>query len=230
MFSFLTSLSLILQPEPAPPPASVPKQAPAAPLTLEQTGDIRCAAAFAIVAGQQQRGVASALAYPTMEPRGRTFFADLGERLVATTGRNREDVRALIVDEVKAFQASAIESKDPNATIDAIMTPCLMRLEAAVPPPPQPSLPQCAAIMALAYDEVFAREGLSSTAKDLKTLATVLESRARAKLREEGNSGNESDIILGTLKAQLADEAVTLEAEGKSPNLDYEYCFELAEP
>lgn len=200
------------------------------PLSLEQKGDIRCAAAFAIIAGQQERGVASALAYPGMEPRGREFFIDLGAALVADTGRSKEMVRALLVEQVVAFQDAAKRSKDPDSTIDAVMTPCLMRLDAEVPPPPPPSLPQCAAILSLAYDEVFAREGLSSTARDLKTLAMVLDSRARDSLRAEGKSGTEIDVTLGTLKAQIAAEAAALEAKGKSPNLDYETCFELAKP
>lgn len=200
------------------------------PLTLEQRGDIRCAAAFAIVALEQQRGVASALAYPNMEPRGRTFFGQVGSNLVAETGRPREEIRAVLVAEFTAFQQAAAANNDPDATIDAIMPACLIRLDAEVPPPPAPSLPQCAAILALAYDEVYAREGLSSTAKDLKTLATVLDNRARGQLREKGQSGSEIDVILGTLKAQLASEAEALAEQGKSPNLDYEYCFELAEP
>ncbi|MEM1133909.1 MAG: hypothetical protein AAGH53_13330 [Pseudomonadota bacterium] len=201
-----------------------------APLTLEQKTDVRCAAAFAIIAVQQQRGVPSSASYPSMEPRGREFFVDVGARLIEDTGRSREQVQALFTAEAEAFQKAARDENDPNSAVDRIMTPCLLRLDAEVPRPPPPSLPQCAAIMALAYDEVFAEEGLSPRARDLKTLATVLDNRARTKLRAEGKSGTEADVILGTLKAQLADEASALEAQGKSPNYDYESCYKLAEP
>ena len=51
-------------------------------------------------------------------------------------------------------------------------------------------------MLQIAYEEVHDREGLSKTAQDLKTLATVLDSRARDKMRAEGLSGQESDILL----------------------------------
>ncbi|WP_438728185.1 hypothetical protein ACR9YC_12590 [Parasphingorhabdus sp. DH2-15] len=207
-----------------------PEFAPSLQLSLEQKADVKCAVAFAIVAGGQERGEASALAYPLLGERGRTFFADLGQRLIKDLDATPQQVQLVLESEARALQEDALETNDPNGTVDAIMEPCLSRLDAVIPPPPEPSLPECAAIMELAYDEVFAREGLSPTARDLKTLASVLDSRARDELRAEGKSGNEIDIALSATKAAFAAEVLALEAEGKSPNLDYDYCFELAKP
>ncbi|WOE75666.1 hypothetical protein [Alterisphingorhabdus coralli] len=226
--SIILPITMLVQPAAASEEPSATTEI--APLTLEQKTDVRCAAAFATIAVQQQRGVPSSASYPSMEPRGREFFVDVGARLIEETGRSREQVQALFTAEAEVFQKAARDKDDPNSAVDAIMTPCLFRLDAEVPRPPPPSLPQCAAIMALAYEEVFAEEGLSPRARDLKTLATVLDNRARTKLRAEGNSGTEADVILGTLKAKLAEEASALEAQGKSPNYDYEACYELAEP
>jgi hypothetical protein len=199
-------------------------------LSLQQKADVRCAVAFAIVAGGQERGEASSLAYPLLGARGRTFFADLGQKLIKDLKATPQQVQLLLESEARAFQIAAQETNDPNGTVDAVMEPCLSRLDAVVPPPPKPSLPECAAILGLAYDEVFAREGLSPTARDLKTLASVLDSRARDQLRAEGKTGNDIDFTLDAVKNAIAADAAALEAEGKSPNLDYDYCFELAKP
>lgn len=209
---------------------ALPEIASSLKLSLQQKADVKCAVAFAIVAGGQERGEASALAYPLLAARGRTFFADLGQRLIKDLNTTPQKVQLLLENEARAFQNAAKETNDPNGTVDAIMPPCLSRLDAVVPPPPKPSLPECAAILGLAYDEVFAREGLSPTARDLKTLASVLDSRARDELRAGGKSGNEIDVALDTIKNVIAADAAALEKQGKSPNIDYDYCFELAKP
>lgn len=219
--------------EDAPDPFALeepPEFVPSLQLSLEQKADVRCAVAFAIVAGGQQRGEASALGYPLLEERGRKFFADLGGRLIRDLDATPQQVQLVLESEARAFQDAAQETNDPNGTVDAVMEPCLTRLDSAVPPPPQPSLPECAAILGLAYDEVFAREGLSPAARDLKTLASVLDSRARDELRADGKSGNEIDFALDAIKNAIAADAVRQEAEGTVPNLDYDYCFELAKP
>ena len=62
-------------------PASA--QQPARPaMSLEQQMLLRCSAAFAIVADQQARGLASAGAYPPMAQRGREFFVRSSARLM----------------------------------------------------------------------------------------------------------------------------------------------------
>ena len=71
---------------------------------------------------------------------------------------------------------------------------------------------------------------LSKTAQDLKTLAFVLDSRAREKMRGEGLSGNESDIVLTQLREQMMADAIAKESQGQSSDLDFEHCFALAAP
>lgn len=197
-------------------------------LSLEQKADVRCAVAFAIVAGGQGRGEAPALAYPLLGARGRIFFADLGQRLLKDLEATPQQVQLLLESEARAFHIAAQQGNDSNGTVDAVMKPCLLRLDAAVPPPPKPGLLECAAILGLAYDEVFAREGLSPTARDLKTQASILDGRARDALRAEGKSAEDIDFTLDAVKNAIAADAAALEEQGKSPNLDYNHCIELA--
>ena len=83
---------------------------------------------------------------------------------------------------------------------------------------------------ALAYPLLAEREGLSKTAQDLKTLAAVLDSRARDRLRAEGLSGQESDIILTQSREATLADARQREAQGQGSDLDYDHCFVLAAP
>jgi len=110
------------------------------------------------------------------------------------------------------------------------MAKCLPLLDKDVPPKPKPTLNQCAAMLELAFREVHGREGLSKTAQDLKTLATVLDSRTREAMRNDGMSGNESDMILTSLREAMLAEAQEKEARGIPSDLDFEHCFVLAAP
>lgn len=93
---------------------------------------------------------------------------------------------------------------------------------------------QCAVYVQLAYEEVKGREGDSNTARDLKTLASVLESRARDEMRDAGLSGNEADAkLIETREAAIAKEKArnpgddTQAADG---DIDFEACFNMAKP
>ena len=211
--------------------ASFPVAAPA-PVALTETHrrDIECVAAFAILANEQKRGVPGSGVYPYVVDRGQTYAGLVGERVMAETGMSREDVRDLIVAAVDAHQREAVESADPESVVEAAVTRCEPLLNAAVPPPAVPDLPQCAAMLQLAYEEVYGREGLSPTAKDLKTLAYVLDSRAREELRAEGFSGNEMDILMTTTREKLLAESKARAAKGQGDNLDFDHCFKLAAP
>lgn len=219
MIELLIALALQAAPETAP-----------ALLTDEHRSDMRCAAAFAIIASEQERGVASSLSYPPLGDRGKRFFADTGEKVMADTGMSREEVRDALTTIVSDLQGEAMESNDPVAVVDAVMTPCLARLNAVLPPPEPPSTVECAAALTLAYEEVYGREGLSPTAQDLKTLASVLESRARDEMRAEGLSGNEADQRMIETKEAMFAKAMETESAGLGSKFDFEYCFELAAP
>lgn len=200
------------------------------PLDESQRRDLSCVAVLAIIASEQERGVESALAYPLLSERGATYAGLVGQRIMADTGRTREQVREEILAAVAEQQAMAQNAADPDRLVRSEMATCLPLLDAAVPPRPKPDLTQCAGMLQLAYEEVHKREGLSKTAQDLKTLAAVLDSRARDQLRAEGLSGSESDIILTQGREAMLADARQREALGQGSNLDIDHCFVLAAP
>ena len=97
--------------------------------TLEQRMLLRCSAAFAIIAAGQQRGVASALAYPPLAERGREYFVRASVRLMDELALSREQVEASLRAEVEGLQKASSEATDPAAFVDSVMQPCLSALE-----------------------------------------------------------------------------------------------------
>ncbi|MGV3479136.1 MAG: hypothetical protein ACO1O3_04260, partial [Sphingobium sp.] len=153
----------------------------AAPLDAAQQRDIGCVATLAVVAYEQQRGETR---WPPVGEDGARLAQIVGERVMKQSGRTREQVRDAIVAAVAERQkAKALPDEDVEACL------ALMRKEA--PPPPPPGLPQCAAMLKLAYDEEHGRNGLSEDAKRLATIASILDHKAREALRGEGRSGPE---------------------------------------
>lgn len=107
---------------------------PSVPVVDLKTG-LQCSAAFAIVAAEQDRGVASALAWPRLKERGREFFVHIGARLMDAEKLDRPAMQARFKAEIERLQAEAIASPDPAAHVSAILTPCLTLLDATVPAP-----------------------------------------------------------------------------------------------
>lgn len=230
LFLLLASLQTATVPaaEPVAPPLAAALSAPT--LTPAQREDLTCAAAFAIIASEQARGVTSALAYPTLVIRGRTYFVDTAERVVAETGTDDDAVGLALTQIVEDLQAQAAQSNDPAGVVDAVMTPCLAKLDAVVPLPPPPSMLQCAIYLQLAFEEVQGREGDSASARDLKTLASVLESRARDEMRDEGLSGNEADQRFLEAREAIDAREQAREPDDEATDVDFEHCFTLARP
>jgi hypothetical protein len=111
---------------------AVPAAAQEAPrFTLEHRMQLRCSAVFAIVAGEQARGVASAAVYPPLGERGREYFARTGARLIDDLKLTRAQVEASMRTEAAALQKEANEAPDRAAYIDSLMQPCLSALEAS---------------------------------------------------------------------------------------------------
>jgi len=106
-------------------------QQPPPNYTLEHRMLLRCSAAFAIVAAEQQRGVASAAAYPPLAGRGREYFVRASVRLMDELKLTREQVEAGLRAEVEGLQRASIEAADPAAYVDSVMRPCLSALEAS---------------------------------------------------------------------------------------------------
>ena len=99
--------------------------------TLEHRMLLRCSAVFSIVAGEQERGVASARAYPPLGERGREYFARTGAKLMDDLKLTREQAAASLLAEVEAQQKASTEAADPAGYIDSVMQPCLSALEAS---------------------------------------------------------------------------------------------------
>lgn len=202
------------------------------PLVLSdaQRSDLTCAAAFAIIASEQERGVTSALAYPNLVNRGRTYFVTTAERIVTETGSDDTIVGQALTEIVEQLQARAALSNDPAGVVDTVMAPCLQTLDIAVPVPPPPTMLQCAIYLRLAFDEVQGREGDSPTARDLKTLAGVLESRARDQMRDEGLSGNEADRRFIEAREGIDAREEARDVNDDASDIDFEPCFDMARP
>ena len=99
--------------------------------TLEHRMLLRCSAVFAIVAAEQQRGVASALAYPPLAERGREYFVRSSARLMDDLKLTREQVEASLRAEVEGLRKATTAGDDSAAAIDGVMQPCLSALEAS---------------------------------------------------------------------------------------------------
>lgn len=209
---------------------SQPAATPPVPLDATQQRDLSCVAVLAIIASEQERAVESALDYPLLSERGATYAALVGQRIMDDTGRTKEQVRDDILAAVADQQTMAQDAADPDALVRSEMATCLPLLDAAVPPKPKPDLTQCAGMLQLAYEEVHSREGLSKTAQDLKTLAAVLDSRARDQMRAEGLSGQESDILLTQSREAMLADSKQKESLGQGSDLDFDHCFLLAAP
>lgn len=90
---------------------------------MEQTTNLRCAAAFAIIAHWQGADDAEALEWPLLAERGRKFFVRVSAQLIDRTGMDRQTLAALMQREATGFS-------DRDA-IDRIMPSCLLLLEAS---------------------------------------------------------------------------------------------------
>ncbi len=195
------------------------------PLTADQKERVRCVAALAIVANEQERGVGDWDRLPPLKSRGSHFAGVVGESLTGEGGRTREAVRDAILASVAEFQKSGVNELPPE-----IVTSCIALMDRIDPPPPPPNLTECAAMVSLAANSVREQDGFTDNAKLLFTFATVLDSRARAKLRSEGKTEAENDMIIGLKKEEFLKAA---KARGKNADPvgpDMAGCLELAKP
>lgn len=204
-------------------PAAAARADPPDVTDAGQRLDLRCSAAFAIVALQQAEGAGPA-GWPALALRGRSFFADTGERVMHTTGLSREAVRDLMVAEVQALQ----RADDPDAALAALAPACTARLDAAVPPLVTPDLALCAALLDRAQKELTARDGLSPQVRDLRTLASVLAARARAAVTANGAGSGAADRALAKARETL--DAEIAHAPDAAERYDIDHCYDLAKP
>ena len=208
----------------------LPAGAAPAPLNADQQARVRCVAALAIIANDQQRGVGDWEGYPPLTVRGIKFSDAVAQALMKETGRSHNEVKAQVLAQVSAFQKEAGRAADPAALVREAADPCIVLLDTVVPPPKPPTLPQCAAALSLAFDDVKGREGMSKTAKDLAVFASVLEGRARDEMKAAGKTEAESDIVIGLERERLLAEYKANRKQGTQDKIDFRACFDMAKP
>ncbi len=204
----------------------------AAPRSLgaSQQDHVQCVAVLAIIANEQQRGIGGWEDVPPLAVRGAKFSDRVIQGLVKDKSRKPEAARAEILTQVAALQSEAVASGNPSAVLRARSAPCIAMLDAEVPPPQPPTLPQCAAALAMAYDDEVAHQGLTKAARTLSIFAALLDGRAREELKAEGKTDAESDIAIGLEKEKLMAEFKASEGKGTQDRIDFPACFAMARP
>ena len=199
-------------------------------LSASQQDHVQCVAVLAIIANEQQRGIGGWEDVPPLAVRGAKFSDRVIQGLVKDKSRKPEAARAEILTQVAALQSEAVASGNPSAVLRARSAPCIAMLDAEVPPPQPPTLPQCAAALAMAYDDEVAHQGLTKAARTLSIFAALLDGRAREELKAEGKTDAESDIAIGLEKEKLMAEFKASEGKGTQDRIDFPACFAMARP
>ena len=199
-------------------------------LSTSQRDHVQCVAVLAIIANEQQRGIGGWEDVPPLAVRGAKFSDRVIQGLVKDKSRKPEAARAEILTQVAALQSEAVASGNPSAVLRARSAPCIAMLDAEVPPPQPPTLPQCAAALAMAYDDEVAHQGLTKAARTLSIFAALLDGRAREELKAEGKTDAESDIVIGLEKEKLMAEFKASGGKGTQDRIDFPACFAMARP
>jgi hypothetical protein len=147
------------------------------PLTEHQSHDLRCAAAFAVVALAQTRGDAAALALPPLGIRGKRYLGLVGEQVAAQTGQTGEAVRDLLAAAAKSVAHDGAP---------AVARACLADLDGRVPPRPAPDAVACLALLGVYADVLGSREADSALGRTLAREAATLAPAAHRLLALRG--------------------------------------------
>jgi len=173
-------------------------------LTDRHRHDLRCAAAFAVVAAGQARGDAASLALPPLGIRGKRYLGQVGERVAAEADVSGETVRDLLAAEAQRLGQQAAPAAAGS---------CLGELDAAVPPRPAPDAVDCLAILST-YAEVLAtRDPGSALAATLAREAEALAPPARDPATER-----QIDLARARVREALTGGPATVDAD------DYTAC------
>ncbi|MFC4256867.1 hypothetical protein GRI97_14915 [Altererythrobacter xixiisoli] len=92
-------------------------------LMLEHRAMLRCSAAFALVAAEQQRAPGGMTAYPPLSGRGREYFVRAVAQVMDDTGLPRQEVVAELEREARDLSAAG--------RLEQVMPACLLALEAS---------------------------------------------------------------------------------------------------
>jgi len=110
---------------------------------------VRCAAAFAIIADAQARGIVTTPALPPLAQRGKRYMGLIGERLARESGLTGDAVRDALADAARKV------AHDGAAGVAAT---CLPDLDRLVPPRPALGAVTCAALLDVYADVLAARD------------------------------------------------------------------------
>ena len=183
--------------------------APPAHLSAQHEHDLRCAAAFALVAGAQERGEAAALALPPLGLRGRRYFSVVGARVADAAGLDQPAMQAVMAEHARQVLA---------AGAPAVARGCLPDLDAMIPPHPAPDALSCHALLSV-YAEVLAARGPGNP------LQAELSAEAAALAPGAARSGAAAiDAAKTRVRQALADRTGAIDGD------DLKSCRRLAHP
>lgn len=117
-------------------PFSAMAQSQAKPAALpDLDAQVRCAALFALLVGQQNGKVPGAERFPPLEVVGRAFFISTGLRLIDERKLPPEQLKPFFVAQIAVIRSDHAKAADPARAADAELAGCLKMAE-SVPPPP----------------------------------------------------------------------------------------------
>ncbi len=121
------------------PDSGAAPDALAKPLTAHHMRQIGCIATLGLIAHEQRRGIAAALAYPNLQDSGQKFTGIVGDRITFETGQPREvialAIRQSVADQQRRSVAIASEGGDPATFVRSLMDECLPMLNAEITAP-----------------------------------------------------------------------------------------------
>jgi hypothetical protein len=209
LLPLLFVLALGAQTQPGVPVAGVPNE--------HQRHDLRCAAAFAVVAVAQTRGDAAALALPPLGIRGKRYLGLVGEQIAAQTGLSGEAVHDLLA----AAARSVAHDGAPG-----VAAACLGALDSAVPPRPAPDAVTCFALFTVYADVLATRDPADPRAARLRRDSAFLAVMAHALLSGRGvDAAGETAAIeheRARIREALTGGPATIDAD------DFAQCRHLA--
>ena len=197
---------------------------PPASFNTDQVEQLRCVAALAVAAYDQQRGAPGWVGFPWLPERGKKFSGIVGDQIVKETGLSREAVKAEIIGQVAALQKRA----SPQLEAQMLVRSCIAVMDKLDPPKAPPSLTQCAAMVALAAKDAADADPGSVQARKMSNVAAILDAKAREELRMAGNTERENDVVLGLEREAIAGASKRNRDRGVSDDLDIEHCFAVA--
>lgn len=198
--------------------------------SADDQADLRCVAALAIAAHEQQRGAPGWTDFPDLSLSAPRLAGLVTGRIGKAHGFRPEAVRAQALSAIKALQDASATATEPEAQAQDLTRTCLARLAPLDPPPAEPGMLRCAALSSIAYQDMLARDGQTNETTAMAVLASVLEGEARKELRASGRSNAESDTALGLERETIAQTQPEDTARVYRNGEELRLCMEMVKP